>query len=160
MKMTRAAAIAAICLVGAGGTFGAEAQTAAATTAAAATGAASGKLYVQLNKADTGDKGCNVTFVLSNQTTTAIKTIGYTMSLFDTSGQLIQPVKVSFPAMPVGRTKAIQFTLGMTCDKIQGMLPETTDCVAADGTPSTVCDDDIVLSTKTTIQFPWQLDIK
>jgi hypothetical protein len=148
--MKLGAALAAICVLGAGPALAAE--TPAAAPASPASG---GKLILQLNNAQTADNTCRITFVILNQTSTPIQSSSYVMSLFDTAGQIIKPVNLKFPPFPVGRTKVIQFPLDVTCDKISGIVPDETECVAEDGSPSTVCSDAVALSTKTKIQFPW-----
>jgi hypothetical protein len=152
MRIKGAVVCAAIWLLGAG-------LAAAAGTDAAAP-AAGGKLLLQLNNAQTADASCRVTFVILNQTSTPIKSSSYTMSLFDPGGQIIKPVNLKFPPFPVGKTKVIQFPLDLTCDKISGIVPDETECTAGDDTPSTVCGDAVSLSSKTTIQFPWNPDTK
>lgn len=147
MNLKSAAAVAAMCLLATGTSHAAEIPAAAP--------AAGGKLILQLNNAQTADNSCRVTFVILNQTGTAIQSSSYTMSLFDTGGQIIKPVNLKFPPFPVGKTKVIQFPLDLTCDKISGIVPDETECVGADGAPSTVCSDAVVLSSKTAIQFPW-----
>jgi hypothetical protein len=159
MKMKRAAACAAVLVLSVTSAFAQAATPAAAPAAGGAAAASGGKLLLELNNAQTADNSCRVTFVIQNNTTTAIQSSSYTMSLFDTSGQIIKPVNLKFPPFPVNKIKVIQFPLDLTCDKIQGIVPDETECVAADGTPSTVCDDSVLLRSKTKIQFPWTPDL-
>ena len=64
-----------------------------------------------------------------------------------------------FRPLPVGRTKVQQFGLsGQTCETISAIsINEFVDCLDTSDQPLAVCETAIVQSTKTSIQFPWEL---
>lgn len=149
MKFSNATVWAATCL------FGLCAFPALAQDAPAATG----KLLFQLNNAQTVEGGCQLTFVIKNDTGTQIEKSSYNMAIVNAEGQVATLITFEFRPLPVGRTKVQQFGLaGQPCDSISAIsINEFVECLGSDGTASPVCEADIAQSSKTTIQFPWEL---
>jgi hypothetical protein len=120
---------------------------------------AGGKLLFQLNNAQTVEGACQLTFVIKNDTGTAIEKSSYNMAIVNAQGQVSTLITFEFRPLPVGRTKVQQFNLaGQPCDNISAIsINEFVECLGGDGAQLPVCENDIEQSTKTDIQFPWEL---
>jgi hypothetical protein len=143
------AAVAALAL----SSFAAAAQDAAAPAAPA------GKLTFELNKAETTDGSCSLTFVVQNDTGTVIQKSIYNLAIVNTEGVVSQLINIEFRPMPLGKPKVQAFTLRDTaCEDISAIsINEFNECTTDAGTASTVCEDSIVQSSRTPIEFPWVL---
>ncbi len=119
-----------------------------------------GKLYMQLNNAQTVAEGCQLTFALRNDTGTAIERSAYNMAVVDGQQQVSTLITFEFRALPVGQTKVQQFAMaGDGCEQIAGLvINDFVECATPDG-PSPLCESAIEQSSKTTIAFPWELQI-
>lgn len=117
------------------------------------------RLVFQLNNAETVESGCQLTFVIKNDTGVSIKKSSYNMAIVNSNGQVTTLVTFEFRPVEVGRTKVQQFGLpGQTCEDISAIsINEFVDCIDEKDQPTGVCEDAIVQSTKTSIQFPWEL---
>ncbi len=124
---------------------------------AAEAGASS--LMFQLNNALTVDGSCQLTFVIKNDTATAIEKSSYNMVIVDAEGRVSTLITFEFRPLEVGRTKVQQFALqGQPCESISAIsINEFVECTGPDGAALTVCEDSIAQSSRTTIQFPWEL---
>jgi hypothetical protein len=131
----------------------------AMTQAMAQEAAADQRLIFQLNNAQTVESGCQLTSVIKNDTGTEIKKSSYNMAIVNAEGQVATLVTFEFRPLPVGRTKVQQFGLaGQPCETISAIsINEFVDCLDNADQPLTVCESAIVQSTKTSIQFPWEL---
>lgn len=149
--------IAAAAIVLTLGTFAAAAQEAATP----ATAEPAGKLTFQLNKAETSDGNCQVTFVVRNDTGTAIEKSVYNLAIVDSDGAVAQLVNVEFRQLTTGRQKVQTFTLrNIACENISAIsINEFTECTAMGGTVSPLCESAIVETARQgmTIEFPWTL---
>jgi hypothetical protein len=132
-------------------TFGAQAQDSAAASASA------GKLFVQLNNAQTTKDGnCQLTFVILNSSGSPIQSSSYNMALINTNGQVYMSVAFKFLPLPVNQTKVQQFEVpNQKCEDISAILPEVVACQGANGANLPVCEN-AAESTRASVQFPWQ----
>jgi hypothetical protein len=149
MKVLNAAAGAAICLLGLAGAP-ALAQDAAAPAA--------NTFGLELNKAETKDGACQMTFVVNNRTGTALDKSSYEMAIVDQQGQIATLINFSFEKLPADRRKVYQFSLkDLPCENIAAIsVNRVIDCVATGGAASTVCEDMLEESSiAPSIQFPW-----
>src|SRR5688572_9153418 len=100
--MTLRLAVAAVAAL----TFSPMAALAQDTTTPVATEVASGgPLAFELNKAETRDGSCQLTFVVKNDTGTVIEKSIYNIAIVDTDGAVAQLVNIEFRPLPVGRRK-------------------------------------------------------
>ena len=146
------AAVAAFALV----PFAANAQETPATTAVSA----AGPLAFQLNKAETREGSCQLTFVVQNDTGTVIEKSIYNIAIVDSDGAVSQLVNIEFRALPVGRPKVQGFGIaGVPCENISAIsINEFNECTTDDGSASTLCEDAITQSSRLpNIEFPWTL---
>jgi hypothetical protein len=153
MTLRIAVAVMALAL----GTLAAAAQDATPTPVPEPAGA----LTFQLNKAETRDGNCQLTFVVQNDTGTVIEKSVYNIAIVDTDGAVSQLVNIEFRPLPVGRLKAQSFGItGITCENISAMsINEFSECTAEGGAASTLCESAIVETSRPgmSIQFPWTL---
>ena len=153
--MTFRIAVAAIAAL-AFGPLAAYAQETPATTAVSAVG----PLAFQLNKAETREGSCQLTFVVQNDTGTVIQKSVYNIAIVDTDGAVSQLVNIEFRPLPVGRPKVQGFGIpGVPCENISAIsINEFNECTTDDGTASTLCEDAITQSSRLpNIEFPWTL---
>jgi len=146
------AAIAALTL----GTFAAQAQETPTTPAEPV-----GTLAFQLNKAETIEGNCNLTFVVQNNTGTVIEKSNFDLAIVDTDGAVSQLIKIEFRPLRLGTPRAQSFTLrGTTCETISAIsINDFNECTASTGEASSLCEDAVVASSRSglTIEFPWTL---
>jgi hypothetical protein len=118
-----------------------------------------GTLAFQLNKAETREGSCQLTFVVQNNTGTVIEKSIYNIAIIDTEGAVSQLVNIEFRPLPVGRPKVQGFGIsGVPCESISAIsINEFTECTAEDGTASGLCEDAITQSSRIPIEFPWTL---
>lgn len=149
MKFGRAAAFAAIVGLGLG----------AGAPAFAQEGGPAATLKFELNNAQTVDGSCQLTFVIQNETPTGIQKSSYNMVIVDAEGRVSTLITFEFRPIPVGRTKVQQFALqGQPCESISAIsINEFVECTDDGGNAATVCEAAIVQSSRTSIQFPWEL---
>jgi hypothetical protein len=131
----------------------------AATPAAADEGTSGGRLLFQLNNAQTVEGGCQLTFAIRNDTGAEIDKSSYNMAIINPQGQVSTLITFEFKPFPLGKTRFQQFSLsGQPCDSISGIaINDFSECTGADGTALPVCEENMAESSKTDIQFPWEL---
>lgn len=134
-------------------------ETAAPAGQAAAPPASSGQIQMQLNNAQSVEDGCRLTFAVRNDTGEAVERSTYVMAVLDGQGQVTSLISFGFQNFPVGRTRFEQFKVeGQACDDISGWsINDVAECVSAGGAESPMCEQSTVATTKTAIQFPWEL---
>ncbi|RLJ36304.1 hypothetical protein BCF46_3772 [Litoreibacter meonggei] len=97
--------------------------------------AQSGNFALELNTAtDIGD-GCQLTYVATNNTGIALIETAYQVALFDENSLVTGTLVLEFGALPVGKTKVVQFNLaGKSCASISRILiNDVSACKSADG---------------------------
>jgi len=131
----------------------------AASAQETTTPASQGDLAFQLNKAETREGSCQLTFVIQNDTGTVIQKSIYNIAIVDTDGAISQLVNIEFRPLPVGRPKVQGFGIaGVPCESISAIsINEFSECTAEDGTASDVCETAITQSSRISIEFPWTL---
>ena len=153
--MTFRIAVAALALTL--GTF----ATAAQDASTPAMDAPAGTLAFQLNKAETIEGNCNLTFVVQNNTGTVIEKSNFDLAIVDTDGAVSQLIKIEFRPLRLGTPRAQSFTLrGTTCETISAIsINDFNECTTSTGEASSFCEDAIVASSRSglTIEFPWTL---
>ena len=116
-------------------------------------------LVFQLNNAQTIENSCQLTFVVQNATGVRIEKSAYNMAIVDSDGTVAMLITFEFKPFPEGQPKAQQFSLpGTTCENISAIsINEFVSCAGGDGAKLTACEDGIVQSSRTAIEFPWVL---
>ncbi|MCG7625012.1 MULTISPECIES: hypothetical protein [unclassified Epibacterium] len=104
---------------------------------------------------ETGNGSCRLTYVATNQSTTALERASYQIALFDGEGVVTRLLVLEFGALTEGKTKILQFDLAETgCGSISRIVVnDSPACVTSDGTASDLCMAGLVASSRTPIQF-------
>lgn len=116
--------------------------------------AQSGNFALELNKAADVDGTCRLTYVATNNTGIALTKTSYEVAIFDGNGQVSSLLILEFGALPVAKTKVVQFDLKSTpCGDISRIVVNSlAACEAADGTHDD-CMSALITSSKTKIKF-------
>ena len=128
---------------------------AAGVVAAAGTGraeegvaAAAPGLLLQLNAAQPSDKGCRLTFVVSNNLGADLSKAAFEIALFNRAGVVDRLTVLDFKALPAGKTKVTRFDLpGTQCDVSRVLINDATEC-AGNGVDPKRCLADLKAESK------------
>lgn len=133
---------------------------AAATLAAApafAQDAAAGGFNLELNAAaDTTAGACRLTYVVSNNSDTALSSATYEFAVFDAEGVVQRLLALDFGDMVEGKTKILQFDLAQTpCNSISRIVVNKATACTAPGSDENLglCMDGLSAASRTAIQF-------
>lgn len=136
--------------------FKAAAATCAAATLALAAPAfaQSGNFALELNTATDISDGCQLTYVATNNTGIALTETSYQVALFDQDSLVSGTLVLEFGALPVGKTKVVQFNLaGKECASISRILiNDVSACKSADGDHD-FCLNGLITNSRSDIQL-------
>lgn len=109
-------------------------------------------LNLELNAAQPSDKGCRLTFVVSNALGANLSKAAFEIALFDEAGVVDRLTVLDFKDLPAGKTKVTRFDLaGADCGKLSRVLINSaTEC---DGVEPAACMRALKTSTRTSIAF-------
>jgi len=111
-------------------------------------------LYIELNAAQASEKGCRLTFVVTNGLNAGISSAAFELVLFNAQGVVDRLTVLEFRDMAAGKTKVSRFDLaGVECGKISRILINTMTTCAGEGVGAADCMRVIRTSTKTDIAF-------
>jgi hypothetical protein len=111
-------------------------------------------LFLELNAAQPSQKGCRLTFVVTNGLGAIVSSAAFELALFNAEGVVDRLTVLEFRDMPAGKTKVSRFDLaGVECGKISRILINTTTTCAGEGIGAADCMQGIRTSTKTGIAF-------
>lgn len=115
--------------------------------------AATKSLTVELNALQPTDKGCRVTFLATNRLGAPLDRAALEVALFGKDGGIDRLVTLDFKALPVGKTKVLQFDLaGTQCDGISRVLVNDVAACAGQGVDKAACAS-LATTNKTDIAF-------
>jgi hypothetical protein len=118
--------------------------------------AESGKIAVELNDLQPGDKGgCRAVFVLKNDVGKALDKMTLRVVTFDGKGKANLFLSLDVGALPAGKTRVLRFDLGekTACADVGRMvLDDVTACDGGDMTPP-ACLAAIALSSRAPVPF-------
>ena len=111
-------------------------------------------LSLELNGAQPSDKGCRLTFVVTNTLGAGLTKAAFEIALFNTAGVVDRITVIDFKDLPAGKTKVTRFDLsGTDCGKISRVLVNSaTECVGQ-GVEPTACMRDLKTTSKAGITF-------
>lgn len=111
-------------------------------------------LLLELNAAQPSEKGCRLTFVVTNNLGGDLAKAAFEIALFNDIGVVDRLTVLDFKELPVGKTEVTRFDLsGADCGKISRVLVNTaTECEGA-GIAAGQCLTALKTSTKTAIAF-------
>ncbi len=120
----------------------------------AAAPAQSPALVLELNGAQPSDKGCRLTFVVTNNLGAELTKAAFEIALFNEAGVVDRLTVLDFNELPAGKTKVARFDLsGTDCAKISRVLiNHATECTGA-GIDPKACLCQLKPETKSTIVF-------
>lgn len=127
---------------------------AAAPPAAAQERGAGATLGLELNGAQPSDKGCRLTFVVTNDLGADLSKAAFEIALFNAAGVVDRLTVLDFKELPAGKTKVTRFDLaGTDCAKVSRVLVNaSTECAGA-GIESAACMSGLKISTRIGIAF-------
>lgn len=119
-----------------------------------ALGQSSPSISLELNAAQSTDKGCRLTFVVQNGLDKALARAGFEMALFNEQGVVDRLSVLEFKDLPPAKTKVSRFELsGVDCAKISRVLVNGAGACEGEGVDPAACMKALVVSSKTNITF-------
>ena len=111
-------------------------------------------LLLELNGAQPSDKGCRLTFVVTNNLGAELTKAAFEIALFNDAGVVDRLTVLDFNELPAGKTKVARFDLaGTDCTKISRVLiNHATECTGTRIDPK-ACLSHLKPETKSTIVF-------
>ena len=111
-------------------------------------------LLLELNGAQASDKGCRLTFVVTNSLGAELTKAAFEIALFNDAGVVDRLTVLDFNELPAGKTKVTRFDLaGADCAKISRVLiNHATECAGA-GVDPKACLSQLKPATRSTIAF-------
>ena len=83
-------------------------------------------LVLELNAAQPSEKGCRLTFVVTNNLGGELSKAAFEMAMFNEAGVVDRLTVLDFKDLPAGKTKVARFDLGgADCGKISRLLINT-----------------------------------
>lgn len=123
---------------------------------AAAQDAAAPSLALELNTAaDTAEGACRLTYVASNGLAAPLEMTSFQMAVFDADGAVTRLIVLDFGALPLGKTKVVQFDIpGQTCAQISRIIVnDVAQCTTTGGAAVEGCLTSLSTASRSTIQF-------
>lgn len=116
--------------------------------------AASPALLLELNATQPSDKGCRLTFVVTNNLGPELTKAAFEIALFNDAGVVDRLTVLDFNELPAGKTKVARFDLaGADCGKISRVLVNhATECLGT-GIDPKACLSQLKPTTKSNILF-------
>ena len=140
--------------------LGAPAMTVALAALVAALPARSEKaapkpaLVLELNAAQPSEKGCRLTFVITNNLGGDLAKVAFEMAMFNAAGVVDRLTVLDFKDLPVGKTKVARFELaGTGCTGITRLLINTATECSGDGIEPAACLRNLKTETKSEVVF-------
>ena len=111
-------------------------------------------LTLELNAAQASDKGCRLTFVVSNNLGADLSKAAFEIALFNEAGVVDRLTVLDFKELPAGKTKVTRFDLaGADCTKVSRVLINSATECAGTGVEPSACMRELKTNTKTGIAF-------
>ncbi len=113
-----------------------------------------GPLVLELNATEPVAGGCRMTYVATNQTPDALLAVSYQFGVFDEGGVVRRLPVLDFGALPVGKTRIVQFDLPQQdCTDISRIVVNAALRCDTDAGESTLCTDRLETRALTPIGF-------
>jgi hypothetical protein len=111
-------------------------------------------LNLELNAAEPSEKGCRLTFVVTNKLGGDLTRAAFELALFNSQGVVDRLTVLDFRDMPQGKTKVSRFDLsGADCANIgRVLINQVTECQGK-GIEASSCMLNLKTETKTPIVF-------
>lgn len=111
-------------------------------------------LSLELNAAQSSDKGCRLTFVVNNGLGADLSKAAFEIALFNDAGVVDRLTVLDFRELPAGKTRVTRFDLsGTDCGKIGRVLVNSATECAGNGVEPTACMRSLKTASKAGIAF-------
>lgn len=111
-------------------------------------------LSIELNAVQDVAGACRLSFLANNHTGTSIEKAVFETVIFDASGGVVRLSLFDFRELPAGRPRVRQFDVaGMACDALSQILINGTNSCIADGAENNLCNDGLMLNSRTTLKL-------
>ena len=96
-----------------------------------------------------------LTYVASNGLAAPLEMTSFQMAVFDASGAVTRLIVLDFGALPLGKTKVVQFDIpGQTCAQISRIIVnDVAQCTTTGGAAVEGCLTSLSTASRSTIQF-------
>ena len=112
------------------------------------------ELSVELNTVEDIDRGCLLTFLVSNKTEVTIEDVIFEIVVFDALGSVQKLVTYNMGELPVDRHRVRQFVQpDTTCDNVGRLLINDTGTCLVDGAESEICSDALSLCSRVDVEL-------
>jgi len=118
--------------------------------------AETGRIAVELNDLQPGDKGgCRAVFVLGNGIGKTVDKLTLRVVAFNAAGKASLFLSLDVGALPVGKTRVLRFDLGdkLACPAVGRMVLDDVTACAGDGLAPPACLAAIALTSRAAIPF-------
>ncbi len=111
-------------------------------------------LVLELNGAQPSEKGCRLTFVVTNGLGTSLDKSAFEIALFDAGGTVERLAVLDFQDLPDGKTKVVRFDLGgLDCKGLSRILVNRAVECAGIGLDAKACMARLETRTKAAVTF-------
>ncbi|TGV16611.1 hypothetical protein EN816_05175 [Mesorhizobium sp. M8A.F.Ca.ET.173.01.1.1] len=111
-------------------------------------------LTLELNAAQPSDKGCRLTFLVSNNLGADLTKAAFEIALFNEAGIVDRLTVLDFKDLPAGKTKVTRLDLaGTDCTKVSRVLINSATECAGTGVEPAACMRKLKTDTRTGIAF-------
>lgn len=116
--------------------------------------AGSRALTLELNSAQPSEKGCRLTFVVTNALGADLSKAAFEIALFNEAGVVDRLTVLDLSELPVNKTKVARFDLaGVDCAKISRVLVNVATQCEGEGIDARACLKALKPETKSGIAF-------
>lgn len=116
--------------------------------------AQSGNFGLELNNATDIENGCRLTYVATNNTGIALEKTSYEVAVFDDKGVVTRILVLEFGALPLQKTKVVQFDLGeQSCTTISRIVVNNVAACSSKEGNHDFCLDGLITNSRAEIQF-------
>jgi hypothetical protein len=111
-------------------------------------------LALELNGLAPSDKGCRITFVVSNNLQNPLEKASFEIVLFNSKGLVDRMTVLEFNDLPQGKTKVQQFDLpGAACGEIERILVNDAAECEGTGVEPSECIEHLTTESKSGVTF-------
>lgn len=116
--------------------------------------AANSSLSLELNALQPSERGCRVTFLVSNELGKELSQVAFELALFTKAGMISRLTVVDFKELPVGKTKVRQYDLPkLDCNDVGRVLVNNTTQCVGDRVEADACIRQLKTKTATEVTF-------
>jgi hypothetical protein len=115
---------------------------------------AASSLGLELNDAQASQKGCRLTFLVTNGLTAGLDKAAFEIALFDAKGVVDRLAVLDFQDLPSGKSKVVRFDLaGIDCKGISRILVNDATQCTGPGVEPRACMRELLPRSRATMTF-------